>query len=401
MKFDKYPIVIAALFTMIIFAHHAFVPSGVNGVRKGINLSIKNLWTNKNAGEELKWRWHHHVFSKRPATTGIQRVLKNKFNIPVQFSFNLIAALSLFLTGVLLTLITKNFAGQRYGSNIIILSFFYLSFPVFFAFYPRINSYDDPLQYLFLLLTIYLLLNNKFIFSIGAFSLACITRETSFLFYPIFAIHLLKGPNIKSIIKPSIILLIPPLAYLLVMKAITGSNSNLISTYYLVNTRFYFWKYNFSDAYKSFETFYTIIITTGIPFFLFFIKKVKLQYSQEQYLKISKIIFILNTLLVLISARAREARLFFIPVLLFIPLLPYYIDYFYSILRSYKSILNKYLAIILLSGMVLSILYDPDIGFASYFFKMYGFIYLIVLGIMVSFELKWIKTETNVNDYPN
>jgi len=201
--------------------------------------------------------------------------------------------------------------------------------------------------------------------------LGCLVRETTLLFMPVLAYvqhvssHLRKWTAFVSLAL---------LGFFLFFLWYSGSTDSL---HFNLTTRLTGWTKNFSDYRHVSETLILPVLVLGWPSIVY-LRNRKDITQQYPYLSRMVIPFVIaNTLIVWTMATAREARLYFLPVLLMLPLIIPYLGV--EVKRMWKTLIDDTrVAMISLFGaaIIAMILYQPTIGNTGILFKTYAFWYL-------------------------
>lgn len=379
MDLKSVKISIAGVFVVVL--SNFIVPSQTNGFTEGLNFSFKSIWDNENADEVFRLRYQNSEFKRRPFVLGFQKLLKNKLAIPYQFSFNLINYCCLFLFFLLVPTLVRKVTGKCMSNNLVQV-YFIISFPIIFAFYGSICTYDDIIQYLFLSLFLIFLFSNNQLISALMFLLACITRETSFLYLIVVIAFLAKNKDIIS--RQSLYWIISSLLYVAFLSWFLDSELLKESRDFLVQNRFYSWEENLFDLATVRESSVIIVLMTGIPLVLLVKKYLNLSpdsINGKYWVKISVCLILINCIVVLITALIREARLLFIPLLIAIPILQLELEESFIFLKGKMKKINWWQdGLILLLSFVFSFFwYSTQTKGTGYIFKLYTFIYTVTL----------------------
>lgn len=122
-------------------------------------------------------------FKKRPLTTWGISYFSSFTGLSLALSFVIIQFVLLFLNGVALGALSVQL-GLKSSGILKNLLFFYLSFTIVFMFFEPVFSYDEPLQYLLIFLSLGFYLKKKYLIFVLVFVLACIARESSLFLLP-------------------------------------------------------------------------------------------------------------------------------------------------------------------------------------------------------------------------
>ncbi len=315
--------------------------------------------------------------------------MHEKLNVPFQFSFNLINYFFLFLFLGALPLLAKSIDEEKARTEYL-YGFTLFSIPVIFAFYGSICSYDDFVQYFFLTVFLLFLFRHNRIVAIIFFSLACISRETSFIFLPFAIAYEWHCRGVSS--TGLIVWGIPIALYASYLYLYLGPEVLAISGEYLQNNRFHAWQNNLQDFETVREAVTISSAMISLPLLLLFRKYKKGREDKKiRFLIVcASILIIENFALVWLSALVREARLFFIPLILAIPL--FRTEIRWMVLSLWDKYFNKLTppraSSVLLSAFITFIWYTPQTTGTGYIFKAYLFLFFILFFETLDFAIR-------------
>lgn len=400
------PIALAAVCTAMIFAFHATFPSVINNLNQTAPTPYDEL-------AAKMWRLHsnHPAFAGRPLTSLLIKQLHDHVGLSFPVSFSAINFSLLFIAGVLLYFVARQHDITRRNA-LLSLPIFYVSFTILFSFFRSIDSYDEPIQYCLIFLTLFLINKQKWLLGGIALFLALLARETTVFLFPALLLYFFKNQIPLKIFltskegwKKIFFLLIPLCAFLLAEQLIL-QEKNLSGGHvdYFVNNRFTHWRYNIQNNQFAIETLVSIFLTLAPPLFLFMFHKNRPSSPTERNARRAFLLTaIINTVIVLVSARAREARLFALPLVFLWPLLGKYASTMIAAIRENLLINFKRLKkVIALCVWILTLpllyrfattVYRPthsggfNYGYQCYFFVTLS---LLLLGILLwlSFRFK-------------
>ena len=363
---------------LIVFLSNFFVPSQINGFPKSINLSFKNCWENPHAELVFESRYQNSEFRRRPFVLEFQNWTHKTFNLPYQFSFNLINFVGLFLLFLILPKLSKTISRKSNSGFILQLSFLF-SLPILCAFYGSIFTYDDIVQYLLLSIFLIFLFKENHIVSALFFLLACIARETS-LIYLLLVFFYLYNQNKLNYIK-IIVWIMPLILYFTFIYFYLNESTLSASKAFLFEKRFSAWKTNFQDFKTLRETSTIMFVMLGFPSYFVINRIRKTQFSEGVFWSKFSLMFLsLNLIVVLISGLVRESRLLFVPLCFILPLVVQQLEKFsISLKKRFRQIdLKKEIIILFISALISFVWYSPSVVGTGYIFKMYVFVYLIL-----------------------
>ncbi|MFZ2189745.1 MAG: hypothetical protein WA057_00655 [Candidatus Magasanikiibacteriota bacterium] len=385
----SYAILISVIFTGLIFLLNIFV---INSTFNGYDRNFPGINTERLASG-FYLHTSHPVFAMRPLTNLAVDSLNRFLNVPIAYGLIAVFASFIILDGILVYLCARIFLNSKLAWLSIIG--FYLTFNILFIFGSNMHTYDEPIQYVFLLSSLIFLFRKKYIFFTLALLLATITRETSLFLIPTFLLvaYFHSSINFRKVLISLLVVIGIYFIYYWVFSNITGKLGGSIK--YLEQERFLEWRYNIKDWQYTKESIIgiTLVLLPSIIIFYNFIKKAKLSLSEsEKYLWYAFLgAIIINTPIAFFTARAQEARIFALPLLFFWPLSGKIILYYINFFRDKLKIIFLKRKIFKLSLFLLAIawlsftFFDPTFtDFQSrYFYQMYMFITYLSLIIFI------------------
>lgn len=265
--------------------------------------------------EVITYHQTEPTFARRPVTTKAVLSLYRVTGLKKGQNFVLFNVVVLWFTGIVICIAafvqTKNL---RYALLSGLL--FWLSFPIIFAFFPTIYSYDDPILYFFLAMTLLALkLGNQWSAAV-MFALAIVARESAVIMLPGIIVLLNDGfkiVNLKTSWKKWWPFLAVSLAYLGVLvwlqygvgrESFTSDTSRRFATFF----------FNFQNRQFAVESITSAILVCSLPFLSWYYSGINSANRQAFMLTL-----IFNTLIVLVFTQARESRLFMLPLFFWFP----------------------------------------------------------------------------------
>ena len=257
------------------------------------------------------------AFAARPATTWLLEHISQFTGLSIGWSFTILNFVFLCIAGILVSVLSfrlKQSVPKSYLSQIL----FWLSFPILFAFFPMIYSYDDPLQYVLILGSLVFLKDRRLLAFLLLFFLSLLVRESGLILLPGILWILLD--NEKPILKASNFkllgaLVLPAISYF-IFSAWYANHLNITNELNALNqNRWVCFGQNFGDPQFRIESIVSFFLVCLLPILTW--PEFKKLNSKWAWAFLGTLI--LNTILVLIFTRARESRLFFIPLLLWLP----------------------------------------------------------------------------------
>ena len=353
---------------------------------------------------------NHPVFLRRKITTSLIDFFTEILNIKTGLSFVLINFFFLFLSGLILYYLAFDLSKSKKFSLVSMLAFF-LCFSNLFAFFPPVYTYDEPLQFCFILLSLLLFFREKYWSFILVFSFSIIIRESSVLLIPGLFLTFIYDSNkdlkenlidLKTVTK-TFGLLVPFLVYgIYLYFVMTNNQSSDASKEYFLQ-RFYFVKWNFQNTQFAIESICSMLLIFALPLYLVF-RHFKEKRKSHKMVKAFLITFILNSAVVLLNTKAREVRLFVLPMFFLWPIfgLLFTTDLskllkLYNYRKAFSNYSNLFLLfiLILISFIFSFIIYFPTVGPRVGIFNLYLFILFIVIFVHVFIEKGSTKRVNN------
>ncbi|MGB0999111.1 MAG: hypothetical protein ACPG4W_04170 [Flavobacteriales bacterium] len=292
----------------------------------------------------------HPAFRKRPITTFLIKETARHAEISIGMAFVIINFLFLFISGVLLYRLALRFENTNTMAigNVII---YFTSFSIMFAFFSPIYTYDEPIQFCLLLLGLLSIYKEKWLAYILFFSLSIIARESSLILLPglILMTFYKKEPfNFRSVLSKENVLkmtylLAPIVVYVMFLIIFLKQNNMIEESESDVLNRLSHFHDNVQDPKHAFESLISFFLVLGTPLYLLYngVKKNMMNdVDSEKYLRAFLITVLINSAIVLLTTKAREARLFVVPMFFIWPLFTrlFYEDIKLLIsLKNYKS----------------------------------------------------------------
>lgn len=219
------------------------------------------------------------------------------------------------------------------------------SYPIMAAHFEPVHTWDDFGVYIFLTASFWAMIKRKPMTSVVFFTLGCLAREQTMLYYPILVLGTFRFNKDISRIKALIISAIPVIVY--------GPYFISVHMPYDYNLLF-----NFETFLRTRDTLFSVFISFGfiwivIPIVLL-IQPWRKMSSRSKFLFITTVYCLISTLLIiLLFARARETRLLFPPFVFLIPLSLLIIKPCLDYLQKYTGIIKKILSILIMHGLMI------------------------------------------------
>jgi hypothetical protein len=273
----------------------------------------------------------HPAFQKRPLTTFLIKKTALHTNISIGAAFIAINFLFLFISGVLIFQLSLLFEKNNKLAlgNVII---YFTSFAILFAFFPPIYTYDEPIQFCLLLLGLISIYKKKWWGYFTFFSLSLIARESSLILLPGLLVIILNYKNgifnLKALLKKDNLLqfaylVVPIVVYLIFLNIFLNQRNIAEESKSDFLDRFSHFYLNMKNQEHAFESLISFLLVLGIPLYLLFNsvnKKNESWTKYSKYLRAFLITVIINSVIVILTTKAREARLFIIPMFFIWPI---------------------------------------------------------------------------------
>jgi hypothetical protein len=330
--------------------------------------------------EVVQYHQTEQAFARRPLTTWLVQGLAVLGGISLAKSFVL---LQLFLCWMVALALYALSPSHRQG--LLNQSLFLFGFSLFFAWFPPIYTYDEPLQYLLLFGSVAAWRSQKLWLGMLLLTAALVARETSWLLWPAFFWLFGCGEGrLTGFKRGSVVVLVLYAAWFFASEQLFGVSQDASSEVLL---RFTLLAQNFDAVHLS-ETSWMLFLVVGIPLQLSLLFSGSWPKRERQAFWMA---LLLNTVVVLATARAREARLFALPLILAWPWLAVAVKSMYQEAEARMANLAKttwiYLLILPLAYFLAKYSFTQTAANpAENWFNEYLFVYLILF-----FELFWLK----------
>ena len=281
------------------------------------------------------------AFAKRPFTTLLSEEVARSLSIDLGRSFLLVSYGFLFLSSLILYLISIQITNQHRFAlfNLLVYHF---CFSVLFAFFSPIYSYDEFIQYSLLFLAFHFFLRSNYLAFVVVLSLAAIARESSLFIIPALFLYFSRdgSSTMKTRLKRVIVMGAPVLLYVLYLILFIKSNNLETASSNDLSNRFEGLYNNFAIQKRAIESLVSFILVLGLPLYFLIFKRISKLKTDPVYLKYIKAFLftlVLNSLIVFLFTNAREARLFTLPLLF---IWPVFVPIFYKEFSQIFSIIN-------------------------------------------------------------
>ncbi len=278
--------------------------------------------------EAVEYHTQEPAFARRPLSTFLFKHASTYLHIEVGTSFIIVSFFLLFLCGFTLYFLCLQLS-LTIAEAICSQFLFYSGFTILFAFFNTNYTYDEPLTYLCLFLSLLTFFKKQWVLFFLCYLLSCLCRESSYLLAPVFVFLFARQTSQTESIKEMLlfitgiagILLIHAAFLWMVYPAFFSPQSQQE-----MSSRMNLFDFNFQDIKYARETIFSFFLVSGFPLYLL------VQYRQDikkdaalcDVFKGFLFLFIVNILIVVFSTIARESRLFALPLLLLYPLLGRY-----------------------------------------------------------------------------
>ncbi|MCM4150866.1 hypothetical protein DHD05_04610 [Arenibacter sp. N53] len=312
---------ISFLFVLLIYGIHMLPVS--DSMLNENNTELSHVFL----ASQIRYHQEFAPFARRPLTSLLIEGNSGIFGVTLGESFVIVNLILLFISGILIYAISLKLNASK-GQAMFNQVAYFLTFSILFAFFPPVFSYDEPLQYCLIMLSILALMHEKWQYYVPLFLMATIARESTVFLWPglviIFSGLSLKSKNMWSpTVRRKLLLLFMPLPlygiYLGVFLWITGIwketseiAANRLSCYFQ----------NFGTYASSIETMVSFFIVLGPSLYLLYInlKPKVFTILEKKYVLAFLLAVVINTPIVMAATLARETRLFALPLFFIWPL---------------------------------------------------------------------------------
>lgn len=392
---------ISFLFVLLIYVVHMLPVS--DSMLNENNTKLSNVFL----ASQIRYHQEFAPFARRPLTSLLIEGNSGIFGVTLGESFVLVNLFLLFISGILIYLISIKLNASK-GEALFNQVAYFLTFSILFAFFPPVFSYDEPLQYCLIMLSILALIREKWKYYVPLFLMASIARESTIFLWPglvlIFSGLSLKSKTIWTpSIRRNLLLLFAPLplygVYLVIFLWATGIWKE---TSEVVANRLSCYFENFGTFASSVETLVSFFLVLGPSLYFLYISMKPKAFTilEKKYVLAFLIALVINTPIVMAATLARETRLFALPLFFLWPLVGQlfgknlthllrpglYIDCFknwrYSLLLLILCLINYAISFKL---------YVPSFPSKDNFFNEYLFVLLFMISlhfVLVTFKDK-------------
>ncbi|MGD1848064.1 MAG: hypothetical protein ACFB10_21935 [Salibacteraceae bacterium] len=273
------------------------------------------------------------AFVRRPLTTQLVSRLQYFFGLSVGWAF-LLANFSLLwgaayaLFGLTLRLFQR--PEIAYWS----LIGFFTTFSLCFAFFPKIYSYDEPMQYLLLLLALLFWWRQRWLLFGLTFALSLLSRESGLLLLPALGWWAWQHPPTRQ--RALLALLVPTLLYGAYYLSFFYGVDTSAEARKLLSERQDALDYNFANLRFARESLVSVGLAAVWPAIVVVLFPTKSTFgvSLKPWKTAFWISLAINTPVIFLTARAQETRLFALPLLFLWPIVGASFARFWSVFQA-------------------------------------------------------------------
>lgn len=362
-----------------VFFLNAIIPSYLNGfpVPGKLNFDLSLLIDNPRSSTLLQHRLATPEFARRPVVYLLQLQLQ-KWSMTPAASFLLIQALG-FIAFV--SLLVKEMRPSTKGEALLFVACLSLVFSNLFAFAASICTYDDFLQYTFVVLAMKMFWNKRVLASAGFIFVACVCRESTLLLIP-FLIYLTYFQQRRRFYD-TLVWVLPAILYFTFLHFWLDSDLTHKTYSQLGGTRF---SYLGKNILAIRETSVAVLLVIAIPVLFVVMKFRRNKKQSENHLAVAFLFTLgLTIFICFISTIAREARYYFLPL---IPIFPWIRD---EIIKGVEQIKIR-LSLVYLRSWGVSVImafvisycwYSPNLGGTGVLFRLYAMLYFTFFFYLV------------------
>jgi len=347
---------------------------------------------------QIRYHQEFAPFARRPLTSALIEASSSVFGITLTESFVWVNHLLLLISGLLVYRISLKLKGTR-NQALFNMSAYFLTFSIVFAFFPPVFSYDEPLQYCFLFLSILAVIDGKWLYFCMFFFLSMIARESSVFLFPGFiliGLGLKTLPSFRvssSVIRKWLLLFLPIPLYILYLIIFFWKTGLWAESSTLEGNRLECLDDNFGTLAKTIETLFSFLLVLGPGLYLLFViqgSKAYITVMQKRFIQAFFIGLVINTPIIMTATLARESRLFALPLIFLWPLagqlfwkeftLLTRADVYLDVFRNWT---NRFylLALCGLNYLISFKVYVPSFPAKDNFFNEYLFLTLLFISV--------------------
>ena len=364
-----------------VFFINYIIPSDLNNWSPQLNFSPTAILNSSLLEADTQSRLIEAEFGRRPLMVNLLKYGNEWTDISQTLLFCIYQAIGYLLVCYLLQKIAWHIdPASSWGATILPYA---LLFPSIFLFVAHAHTYDDLFQYAAILAFLYYGLKRMPFPAVVLLCIACIIRETSVLFLPVYVALFWS----KTTLRNYALLLLAIAALVIACTTVyIYAGPELIAESYAINTggRWMNWQVNFADYAAASEVIWLTLFILGPSAFIVIRNWPALHAQKFSSVLIYCYLYLIasNTVLVYLTAYAREARLLLLPNLVVFSLLaPYWRQYVRVARQRYQKVnVNLPLAALLVVMVPLS--YIPSVGGTGYFYRFYALLWTIAMIIM-------------------
>ena len=397
---------ISFLMVLLIYGIHMLPVS--DSMLNENNTKLSNVFL----ASQIRYHQEFAPFARRPLTSLLIEGSSGIFGVTLGESFVLVNLLLLWISGILIYTLSLRLKASKRQAMFNLVAYF-LTFSVLFAFFPPVFSYDEPLQYSLILLSILALIREKWKYYVPLFLMATIARESTVFLWPglvvIFSGLSLKAENkLTSIVKKKLFLLFLPLPlYGIYLGIFIWATGIWKETSEVVANRLSCYFQNFGTYASSVETIVSFFLVLGPGLYFLFMSTKPKAYTilEKKYILAFLLALVINTPIVMAATLARETRLFALPLFFLWPLAGQLFGKDLTLLlkpRLYLDCFRDWRYSFVLVGLCLIIymvsfkLYVPSFPSKDNFFNEYLFLLLLIMSVHFLF-VDFLKRNTGAS----
>lgn len=389
-------------FVLFIFGIHMLPVS--DSMLNENNLKLSHTFLDS----QIRYHQEFAPFARRPLTSGLIEASSSIFGIAIAESFVLVNLLLLFISGLLVYRISLRLKATN-NQALFNMAAYFLTFSIVFAFFPPVFTYDEPLQYCFLFLSILAVIHNKWVFYWVWFFLALVARESSVFLFPGFIlIGLGLGvlPSLTwspAVFRKWLLLFLPLPLYVIYLIFFFLKTGLWAESSTLEGSRLDCLNDNFGTWAKTKETLFSFLLVILPALYLLFIgwRKEVFKGFQKRFVQAFFIGLIINTPVIMLATLARESRLFALPLIFLWPLAGQLFwkeltllvkpQLYFEVFRNWPNRLY-FLGLCILNYLISFKVYVPSFPAKDNFFNEYLFIMLFLISVHF---LLWKSFQNN------
>lgn len=399
--YTLFGIIFSLVFTLFILWIH-IKDDKVSMLILNENNNIKSFIEPNYLNDVVEYHSTQIDFAKRKVTTFFIKNTSKIFHISIADSFVWVNFTLLSLCGIVIYFISIK-KWNSFRKALFNCFFFYSSFSVLFAFYPPVYTYDEPAQYFFIFLGLYCYLFPRFLLLILCMFMSILVRETSILIWFVLFIYHVRIHGFKML--HALYFAIPVIVYAIYFWYFynQGNMEGLVSA---TKSRSHAFIDNFGTTLAAVESVFSFVNTCifSIIFILILLYRNTVERVNRLWLESYFVLLLLNTFITIYFTLACESRLFYLPIIFFVPYSCLIIDelkivWTKQVIISCFKHMQFYMLFILnylLCQLISLKLYSTVTSSANYnYFNEYTFVLLLFIG--THFILRYIKKVASLH----